>query len=180
PAHAGRSGGGVRRRATRYGQALLRARRRGARASGHGERSACHRRCARVDHRRTRAAPRAHPPRALRAPRAEQRGAAGVDRETRPPMLTRLLDLYAERRRLRRALTVTLDAARVRAGSGAAYLDGVDPGWHTRLNPATLELADGAQCVLGQLHGGFRAGLFRARILDLSSAPLASLSPVDL
>jgi len=95
-------------------------------------------------------------------------------------MLTRLLDLYAERRRLRRALTVTLDAARVRAGSGAAYLDGVDPGWHTRLNPATLELADGAQCVLGQLHGGFRAGLFRARILDLSSAPLASLSPVDL
>lgn len=95
-------------------------------------------------------------------------------------MLTRLLDLYAERRRLRRALTVTLDAARVRAGSGAAYLDEVGPGWHTRLNPATLELADGAQCVLGQLHGGFRAGLFRARILDLSSAPLASLSPVDL
>lgn len=95
-------------------------------------------------------------------------------------MLQRLLDSYAERRRLRRALTVTLDAARVRAGSGAAYLDGVDPGWHTRLNPATLELADGAQCVLGQLHGGFRDGLFRARVLDLSSAPLASLSPVDL
>ncbi len=95
-------------------------------------------------------------------------------------MLQRLLDSYAERRRLRRALTVTLDAARARAGRGAAYLDEADPGWHTRLNPATLELADGAHCVLGQLHGGFRDGLFRARILDLSSAPLASLSPVDL
>lgn len=95
-------------------------------------------------------------------------------------MLRRLLDLYAERRRLRRVRTVNLDAARLRAGRGAAYLDEADPGWQTRLNPATLELADGARCVLGQLHGGFRSGLLRARILDLSSAPLASLSPVDL
>lgn len=95
-------------------------------------------------------------------------------------MLQRLLATLAERRRLRRALTVTLDAARLRAGRGAAYLDEADPGWHTRLNSATLELADGAQCVLGQLHGGFRDGLLRARVLDLSSAPLASLSPVDL
>ena len=29
-------------------------------------------------------------------------------------------------------------------------------------------------------HGGYRLGLGRARILDLSSAPIASLSPVDL
>lgn len=95
-------------------------------------------------------------------------------------MLRRLLDSYAAHRRLRRALTVTLDAARTRARRGAAYLDEADPGWHTRLSPATLELADGARCVLGQLHGGFRDGLLRARVLDLSSAPLASLSPVDL
>ncbi|MEP0548150.1 MAG: hypothetical protein ABJF88_14535 [Rhodothermales bacterium] len=95
-------------------------------------------------------------------------------------MLQRFLATYRERRRLRLALRVTLAAARVRAARGAAYLDGADDGWHTRLNTATLELADGASCVLGQLHGGFRHGLLRARVLDLSSAPLASLSPVDL
>ena len=71
-------------------------------------------------------------------------------------------------------------AARLRARRGATYLDEADDGWHARLNSATLELADGAQCVLGQLHGGFRTGLLRARILDFSSAPIASLSPVDL
>jgi hypothetical protein len=95
-------------------------------------------------------------------------------------MLQRFLATYRERRRLRLALRVTIDAARARAARGAAYLDGADDGWHTRLDPATLELGDGAHCVLGQLHGGFRAGLLRARVLDLSSAPLASLSPVDL
>ncbi len=95
-------------------------------------------------------------------------------------MLRRLFASYTERRHLRRTLTVTLDAARQRVRQGAAYLDEADPGWHTRLNPATLELADGTHCVLGQLHGGFRNGLLRARVLDLSSAPLASLSPVGL
>lgn len=73
-----------------------------------------------------------------------------------------------------------MEAARERVRRGAAYLDGIDEGWSMRLNPATLELADGAHCVLGQLHGEFRHGLLRTRILDLSSAPLASLSPVDL
>lgn len=95
-------------------------------------------------------------------------------------MLQRLLASYRQCRHLRLALRVTLDAARVRAARGAAYLDGVDDGWHSRLNPATLELADGSHCVLGQLHGEFRHGLLRSRVLDLSSAPLASLSPVDL
>lgn len=96
------------------------------------------------------------------------------------PMLRHLYARYAERRHLRRVLSVTPGAARTRARRGAAYLDEADPGWHTRLDAATLELADGAHCVLGQLHGGFRTGLLRARVLDLSSAPLASLSPVDL
>lgn len=95
-------------------------------------------------------------------------------------MLQRLLATYRDRRQQRLALRVTLGAARARAARGAAYLDGADDGWHTRLNSATLELADGASCVLGQLHGEFRHGLLRTRVLDLSSAPLASLSPVDL
>lgn len=95
-------------------------------------------------------------------------------------MLQRFLSQYRERRHHRRVCTVTIDAARERARRGAAYLDAADAGWHTRLNPATLELADSTHCVLGQLHGEFRNGLLRARILDLSSAPLASLSPVDL
>ncbi len=95
-------------------------------------------------------------------------------------MLQRALTAYRHRRRERQVLAVTLDAARARAARGAAYLDAADPGWHTRLDAATLELSDGAHCVLGQLHGEFRRGLLRARVIDLSSAPLASLSPVDL
>jgi hypothetical protein len=95
-------------------------------------------------------------------------------------MLRHLLRRYHERRLQRRVRTVTIDVARERVRRGAAYLDAADISWHPRLTPATLELADGAHCVLGQLHGGFRTGLLRARILDLSSAPLASLSPVDL
>lgn len=95
-------------------------------------------------------------------------------------MLQRALSAYRDRRRERHILTITPGAAGLRAGRGAAYLDAADPGWHTRLDPATLELSDGSHCILGQLHGEFRIGLGRARILDFSSAPLASLSPVDL
>ena len=84
---------------------------------------------------------------------------------------------WAEARRLRR---ITLDDARRRAARGAAYLDDADPGWHERLDPDHLTLADGTCCVLGQLHGDFRLGLGRSSILHLSSAPRASLSPVDL
>ncbi|CAN5629188.1 hypothetical protein BH23BAC4_BH23BAC4_14930 [soil metagenome] len=87
---------------------------------------------------------------------------------------------FADRLQKRLAAGVTLSAACARAQRGAAYLDEVDPGWHTRLDLSTLELADGAGCVLGQLHGDYRFGLGRARVLDFSSAPLASLSPVDL
>jgi hypothetical protein len=47
------------------------------------------------------------------------------------------------------------------------------------VNARTLELEDGQHCVLGQLHGGFRLGLGRSQVLSLSSAPRASLSPVD-
>jgi hypothetical protein len=54
----------------------------------------------------------------------------------------------------------------------------MDPGWHRQVDPNTLELGSGRQCVLGQLHGEFRLGLGRSRLISLSSAPRASLSPV--
>lgn len=78
----------------------------------------------------------------------------------------------------RRTDQITTEAVRERVARGAAYLDEVDPGWHHRVDPASLELADGQFCVLGQLHGDFRLGLGRAHLINLSSAPRASLSPV--
>ncbi|HEX8386052.1 MAG TPA: hypothetical protein VF576_07710 [Rubricoccaceae bacterium] len=95
-------------------------------------------------------------------------------------MLTALVRHLSARRDARRRAALTVDAARVRAARGAAFLDALDPAWAGRVSPARLELADGAACVLGQLHGDYRLGLGRARVLDLSSAPVASLSPVDL
>ncbi|GIV61794.1 MAG: hypothetical protein KatS3mg044_0660 [Rhodothermaceae bacterium] len=83
-------------------------------------------------------------------------------------------------RQQRMARRVTPDVVRARVARGAAYLDAVDPGWHHRLDLATLTLADGTCCVLGQLHGEFRQGLFRTGILNAGSAPRASLSPVAL
>lgn len=86
-------------------------------------------------------------------------------------MLERLRQRLRARRRLRLARTVTLADARARARRGAALLDAQDPGWAERIDPGSLELADGAHCVLGQLHGEFRRGLLRTRIWDGSSAP---------
>jgi len=78
----------------------------------------------------------------------------------------------------------SLADARARAARGAAYLDGTDPGWAARVDSRSLELADGAQCVLGQLHGEVRFGLLRSRVWDGSSAPsmrlFAAASPADL
>lgn len=78
----------------------------------------------------------------------------------------------------RRVRRITYANAQERVSRGAAYLDDVDPGWHARVDPETLELASGRACVLGQLHGDFRLGLGRAHLLSLSSAPRPSLSPV--
>jgi hypothetical protein len=75
---------------------------------------------------------------------------------------------------------VSLEDARARAARGAAFLDGTDPGWHARVRPGSLALSDGQACVLGQLHGEFRLGLFRSRVFDGSSARIAFVSPVDL
>lgn len=78
----------------------------------------------------------------------------------------------------RRTRRITEEQVQKRVERGATYLDRVDPGWHRRVNPGTLELEDGEHCVLGQLHGEFRLGLGRSHVLSLSSAPRASLSPV--
>ncbi len=95
-------------------------------------------------------------------------------------MFTDFRRRLALRHEARRRAALTIDGARARAGRGAAFLDALDPGWAVRVDPGRLELADGVACVLGQLHGDYRLGLGRARVLDLSSAPVASLSPVDL
>lgn len=92
--------------------------------------------------------------------------------------MTRLLARIKQWFQDRRIQAVTYDAARKRVERGAAYLDDVDPGWHDRVDPSTLELADGSACVLGQLHGDFRLGLGRSHLINLSSAPRGSLSPV--
>jgi hypothetical protein len=73
---------------------------------------------------------------------------------------------------------ISLQSARDRASRGAAYLDDVDPGWHERIDLEELALASGEACVLGQLHGDFRFGLGRSRLVNFTSAPKASLSPV--
>ena len=92
--------------------------------------------------------------------------------------MTRLLARIKQWFQDRRIQAVTYDVARERVQRGAAYLDDVDPGWHERVDPSTLELADGSACILGQLHGDFRLGLGRSHLINLSSAPRGSLSPV--
>jgi len=90
-----------------------------------------------------------------------------------------LKDWFLQWRRARRARRISLEDARTRVERGAAYLDEIDPGWHRRVDPDTLELSSGSSCILGQLHGDFRMGLSRSQLIDLSSAPRASLSPVS-
>lgn len=99
-------------------------------------------------------------------------------------MIRHLRQHLRDRHHERIAGQISIDAARQRARRGAAYLDAADPSWAYRINPASLELGDGAHCVLGQLHGEFRVGLLRTRIWDGSSAPnlrlFSSVSPEDL
>lgn len=79
---------------------------------------------------------------------------------------------------MRRTRQITPEAVQTRVERGATYLDDVDPEWYLHVNPDTLELGDGKQCVLGQMHGEFRLGLGRSHLISMSSAPRASLSPV--
>lgn len=43
------------------------------------------------------------------------------------------------------------DTVEARVARGAAWLDSVHPGWERRIDLASLDLADGCRCVLGQL-----------------------------
>jgi hypothetical protein len=99
-------------------------------------------------------------------------------------MITRLLDRISASSTTRAAGRISFHDARARARRGAAYLDTVDPDWRTRIDPERLELSDGSHCVLGQLHGEFRAGLVRTRVWDASTAPslrlFSAASPEDL
>jgi len=79
----------------------------------------------------------------------------------------------------RRARRISYEYAWTRVQRGAAYLDEFDPEWYRRVDPDTLELSSGSSCVLGQLHGTFHMGLSRSQLINLSSAPRASLSPVS-
>jgi hypothetical protein len=95
-------------------------------------------------------------------------------------MLASLRSALAARRRQRLLARITPDGASGRAKQGAAFLDDADPGWAARVDPDSLRLGDGESCVLGQLHGDYRRGLFRSRVLDGSSAFSRFVSPVDL
>lgn len=89
-----------------------------------------------------------------------------------------ILERFTQWRRARQVRLVTLEGACRRAARGSAYLDAAHPGWYRQVDPDTLELAHGTCCVLGQLHGEFRLGLSRSALVNTSSAPRASLSPV--
>lgn len=54
---------------------------------------------------------------------------------------------------------------RSKAAAGAALLDRLVPGWWRRIRLRKLDIADGCNCVTGQLFGDFEKGLNR---LDLS------------
>lgn len=56
---------------------------------------------------------------------------------------------------------------RLAAKRGAHLLDERMPGWAKRINPATLDMGSGCQCVLGQTYGEYEDGV---QTLDLGAA----------
>ena len=90
------------------------------------------------------------------------------------PLLERVRDLVESYR----ARRITLDDARERAARGAAYLDEVCPGWYRRIDRDLLDLGNGRACILGQLYGSFVSGLTGCHLINASTAPRVSLSPV--
>lgn len=53
------------------------------------------------------------------------------------------------------------DSYAQRAAAGARFLDERTPGWESRINTATLNIASGNQCALGQVYGSYSEGLAR-------------------
>lgn len=94
--------------------------------------------------------------------------------------MVRIRERLQDWREARRARHITYEGARLRAGRGAAFLDGIDPVWFWRVDAEVLEMGDGCACVLGQLHGAFLTGLSRAHLLNFTSAPRPGRSPVEL
>lgn len=46
-------------------------------------------------------------------------------------------------------------AAPNRAAAGAEWFDENHPGWHTKINPETLDISHDCNCMVGQLYGSF-------------------------
>lgn len=67
-------------------------------------------------------------------------------------------------------MSLDLDAIRARVQAGAALLDQRMPGWWTRIDLATLNLAGCWDCVLGQLNHDYHAGR-----LSLGLTPVQSV-----
>lgn len=54
---------------------------------------------------------------------------------------------------------LTAQEAGIRVARGAALLDGVTPGWWSRIDPVELEIASCTECVLGQVFGNYSLGI---------------------
>jgi hypothetical protein len=54
----------------------------------------------------------------------------------------------------------------IRVKRGAEVLDAVRPDWHHEIDLDHFDVGSGWNCVLGQLYGGYYAGLLALRIFD--------------
>jgi len=57
-----------------------------------------------------------------------------------------------------------------RVAAGAALLDEREPGWAERLDLDRLDIMSSCDCVVGQRHGGYGAGLTALGLVEESSA----------
>ncbi len=56
-------------------------------------------------------------------------------------------------------MPTSAQVASVRVKRGAKWLDENFPGWESRIKPKTLDLADGKQCICGQVFKGKKRGV---------------------
>lgn len=76
---------------------------------------------------------------------------------------------------------LTMEEVRSRVASGAAYLDGVRPGWWARIDVKTLNLCDEHCCVLAQTYGqAYSDAATEARIQFRSGSPFDKTEACDL
>ena len=60
-----------------------------------------------------------------------------------------------------------------RARKGAKLLDKVAPGWEKKIKPGVLDLANGCNCILGQVYGDYSTGLTVSSIREIEEDCLA-------